>query len=204
MIGRGFVPLLALVAAAGIGALAWEIEGFNVVTMNGARQLDIARRPRSLPDVQLMDQDGQLFSLADYKGDPVFVDFIYTRCPAICRPMGDELHNVMEWQNSHPERHVKLVSISFDLENDNREALRLYGDRYGARAPQWRIAAPLQRSGLDALRQAFGLIVIPDGMGGFIHNGDVYLIDAHGRLARAFDPGAAPPVFVNALSGNRP
>jgi protein SCO1 len=110
----------------------------------------------------------------------------------------------MEWQNSHPERQVKLVSISFDPENDNREALRLYGDRYGARAPQWRIAAPLQRSGLDALSQAFGLIVIPDGMSGFIHNGDMYLIDAHGRLARAFDPGAAPPVFVNALSGSRP
>ena len=204
MIGRGFVPLLALVAAAGIGALAWETEGFNVVTMNGARQLDIARRPRSLPDVQLMDQDGQLFSLADYKGDPVFVDFIYTRCPAICRPMGDQFHRLLRWQNSHPERQVKLVSISFDLENDGREALRLYGDHYGARAPQWRIAAPLEQSGLDALRQAFGLIVIPDGTGGFIHNGDVYLIDARGRLARALDPDAAPLVFVNALTGIRP
>ena len=110
----------------------------------------------------------------------------------------------MRWQNSHPERHVKLVSISFDPENDNREALRLYGDHYGARAPQWRIAAPLQQSGLDALRQAFGLIVIPDGTGGFIHNGDVYLIDARGRLARALDPDAAPLVFVNALTGIRP
>lgn len=203
MIGRGFIPLLVLVTAAGIGALAWETEGFNVVTVNGARQLDIARRPRSLPDVELMDQDGQLFSLADYKGDPVFVDFIYTRCPTICRPMGDGFHHILQWQDKHPEQKVRLVSISFDLENDGREALRLYGDRYGARAPQWRIAAPLQRSGLDALRQAFGLIVIPDGMGGFIHNGDVYLIDARGRLARAFDPDAAPLVFVNALTGIR-
>ncbi|MDE2601180.1 MAG: SCO family protein [Bradyrhizobium sp.] len=192
-----------MVTAAGIGALAWETEGFNVVTVNGARQLDIARRPRSLPDVELMDQDGQLFSLADYKGDPVFVDFIYTRCPTICRPMGDEFHHILQWQDKHPEQKVRLVSISFDLENDGREALRLYGDRYGARAPQWRIAAPLQRSGLDALRQAFGLIVIPDGMGGFIHNGDVYLIDARGRLARAFDPDAAPLVFVNELTGIR-
>ncbi|MBU6465005.1 MAG: SCO family protein [Bradyrhizobium sp.] len=203
MIGRGFIPLLVLVTAAGIGALAWETEGFNVVTVNGARQLDIARRPRSLPDVPLMDQDGQLFSLADYKGDPVFVDFIYTRCPTICRPMGDQFQHVLQWQDSHPEQKVKLVSISFDLENDGREALRRYGDRYGARAPQWRIAAPLEQSGLDALRRAFGLIVIPDGTGGFIHNGDVYLIDARGRLTRAFDPDAAPPVFISALTGIR-
>ena len=74
--------------------------------------------------------------------------------------------------------------------------------------------APVRRNGasrlrcsraeLDVLRQAFGLIVIPDGTGGFIHNGDVYLIDADGRLARAFDPDAAPRIFVNALSGSRP
>ena len=200
MIGRGFVPLLVFVATAGIGALAWETEGFNVVTVNGSRQLDIERRPRPLPDVQLMDQNGQLFSLAEYWGDPVLVDFIYTRCPTICGLFGDEFNRVREWQTSHPKQRVNLVSISFDLENDDRESLRLYGDRYGARAPQWRIAAPLDRSGLDALRRTFGLIVIPDGMGGFIHNGDVYLIDARGRLARAFDAEAAPEVIASALT----
>ncbi len=83
---------------------------------------------------------------------------------------------------------VALLSISFDPENDDRAALRLYGERFGAKPPQWRIAAPADAHGLDVLLKSFGVVVIPDGMGGFIHNGAIYLVDAQGRLARILDP----------------
>ena len=53
MITRGFLPLLAIVAAGGIAALAWETDGFRVVTSAGARQLSIERNPVRLPDVRL-------------------------------------------------------------------------------------------------------------------------------------------------------
>jgi len=199
MMSRGFVPLLLFVVAAGVGALAFETEGFRVATVDGARQLDIERNPRSLPEVQLVDQDGRKFSLESYRGEPVFVDFIYTRCPTICSLLGDEFQRVLEWQRSSPEPHVRLLSISFDLENDDQEALRLYGDRYEAHTPQWRIAAPSNRRDLDALRKTFGLVVIPDGMGGFIHNSAVYLIDGRGRLARALDSDSSPDLLFHAL-----
>ncbi len=194
---RGFLPLLALVVTAGVAALAWETEGFRVVTSAGARQLDIERRPRPLPDVRLFDQDGHAFSLGDYKGRPVLVDFIYTRCPTICSALGDDFHRVMDLASgsgSGPQ--IDLLSISFDPVNDDREALKLYGDRYGATAPHWRIAAPADASGLAALLQSFGVVVIPDGMGGFIHNSAVYLVDAHGRLARLLDPDAPPQLLA--------
>jgi len=76
MMTRGFLPLLAIVAATGIAALAWETDGFRVVTSAGARQLSIERTPLPLPDVRLVDQDGHAFSLSSYKGRPVLVDFI--------------------------------------------------------------------------------------------------------------------------------
>lgn len=186
---RGFIALLALVLAAGTGALGWATEGFRVVTSEGARALAVARAPRAVPDVALVDQDGHAFTLGDYRGRTVLVDFIYTRCPTICGVTGDEFRGVLARLGAADSK-VDLLSISFDPANDDREALQLYGDRFGARAPRWRIAAPIDQAGLAALLATFGVVVIPDGLGGFIHNSAVYLVDARGRLARILDPDA--------------
>lgn len=204
MMTRGFLPLLAIVAATGIAALAWETDGFRVVTSAGARQLSIERTPRLLPDVRLVDQDGHAFSLSSYEGRPVLVDFIYTRCPTLCGVLGDDFHGVLQLMSAGAGAQIDLISISFDPQNDDREALQLYGDRYGAKAPRWRIAAPADERSLAELLQGFGVVVIPDGMGGFIHNSAVYLVDARGRLARILDPDSPPQLLAAALRVSLP
>lgn len=205
MITRGFLPLLAAVVAIGSAALAWETDGFRVVTSAGARQLEIERTPLPLPDVRLVDQDGHALSLSSYKGRPVLVDFIYTRCPTLCGVLGDDFHGVLQLMSGAAARApIDLLSISFDPQNDDREALQLYGDRYGAKAPRWRIAAPADDRGLAALLQSFGVVVIPDGIGGFLHNSAVYLVDVQGRLARILDPDAPPQLLAQALRASAP
>lgn len=193
---RGFPVLLGLVLASGIAALWAETEGFHAFTSTGARQLAVEQSPQPLPDARLVDQDGQTFSLSAYRGRPVLVDFIYTRCPTICGALGDDFENVVRL-TSGAGASLDMVSISFDPGNDDREALRQYGERFGAGAPRWRIAAPVDAAGLGALLQSFGVVVIPDGNGGFIHNSAVYLVDSRGRLARILDPDA-PGQFVTA------
>jgi protein SCO1 len=191
MITRGFIVLLGLVLAAGIASLAWATEGFRVVTSAGARQLAIERNPPAVPDVALVDQDGHAFSLGDYRGRTVLVDFIYTRCPTICSVYGDDFHRVLaRLGDTVRGRKIDLLSISFDAANDDQEALKLYGDRYGAAAPRWRVARPADGRGLAALLKTFGVVVIPDGMGGFVHDSTVYVVDTAGRLARVLDPEA--------------
>jgi protein SCO1/2 len=205
MMTRGFLPLLAIVAAGGIAALAWETDGFRVVTSAGARQLSIERNPVRLPDVRLVDQDGHAFSFGSYKGRPVLVDFIYTGCPTLCGVLGDDFHRVLQLMTGPGAgAPIDLLSISFDPQNDDREALQLYGDRYGAKAPRWRIARPADERGLAELLQSFGVVVIPDGVGGFIHNSAVYLIDTRGRLARILDPDSPPQLFADALRAPLP
>jgi protein SCO1 len=189
---RGFFILLGLVLAAGYVALAQATDGFKVVTSEGARQVAIERAPQAVPDIALIDQDGKAFSLADYRGRTVLVDFIYTRCPTICGLAGDDFHRVLaQLESDKIGRKVDLLSISFDPQNDDREALKLYGDRFGAIAPRWRIAAPTDARGLAALLRTFGVVVIPDGFGGFVHNSAVYVVDARERLVRILDPDAA-------------
>lgn len=204
MMTRGFPVLLALVLAAGTAALAFETEGFRVVTSAGARQVAVERAPEILPDAHLVDQDGTPFTLAAYKGRAVLVDFIYTRCPTICGVLGDDfarvLHGMQARRSTAP---IDLISISFDP-TDGREALRLYGERFRAKAPRWRIAAPADARARAALLRSFGVVVIPDGLGGFIHNDAVYVIDARGRLARILDPDAPAQLVAAAVEVTAP
>ena len=188
---RGFPILLAFVLLAGTAALSVETVGFRVVTETGARQLALEREPQTLPAAQLVDQDGERFSLGAYKGRALLVDFIYTLCPTICRTLGENFSQVRQAPNGMTGRApVDLLSISFDRQNDDRAALRLYGKRFGAKAPRWRIARPVDDRTLDLLLKSFGVVVIPDGLGGFIHNDAVYSVDANGRLAGILDSKA--------------
>jgi protein SCO1/2 len=195
---RGFPVLLAFVLLIGIGLLAFETDGFRVVTSAGARQLSVERTPEILPDVGLVDQDGTPFTLSAYRGHAVLVDFIYTRCPTICGLLGDDFARVLQLMKAKRwAAPIDLVSISFDP-TDDQEALQLYGQRFGAKTPRWRIAAPVDARARAVLLQKFGVVVIPDGLGGFTHNDAVYVIDARGRLARILDPDA-PAQLVAAL-----
>src|SRR5690348_2667078 len=174
---RGFAPLLGIVLLAGIGALASATDGFRVVTSEGARQLAVERAKPALPDIRLIDQRGETFSLRDYRGKTLLVDFIYTRCPTLCGVLGDDLRSLLPLaQSSGAGTDVAFLSISFDRQHDSPEALKLYGERYGATPPHWRVAVPADDRGLADLVRSFGLVVIPDGMGGFVHNGAIYLV----------------------------
>ena len=51
-----------------------------------------------------------------------------------------------------------------------------------------RVADPAE---LEALLDAFAVVVLPDGVGGFVHNAAIYRVDVEGRLVRVYDPDAA-------------
>ncbi len=202
MITRGFPILLGLVLAIGMTALAFETDGFRVVTSAGARQLAVERQPRPLPDVRLRDQNGSLFSLNEYRGRSLLVDFIYTRCPTLCSERGDDFRRMMNLANSAGAQ-IDFLSISFDPENDDSGALRLYADRYGA-TPRWRLAAPTDAPSLRALLQSFDVVAIPDGDGGYIHNSAIYVVDARGRLVRLLDPDAPVRILASVMQALSP
>jgi protein SCO1/2 len=193
---HGFTLLFSCVVAAGIAAFWAQTDGFRVVTSEGARRLDLARAPRSMPTVVLTDQDGTAFSLADYRGRVVLVDFIYTGCPMICGLLGDEFRQIQDLLRPDGEpRRISLLSISFDVAHDGPPQLNSYGERFGAKPPLWRIAVPASTE-LKVLLDSFGVVVIPDGWGGFTHNVGIGVVDRHGRLVRILDPEPAPRLLA--------
>lgn len=177
-----------LVTLLGIGALWHGTDGFAAFTAEAARRAEILRSPRPLPAAVLEDQDGRTFGLQDYRGKLLAVEFIYTRCMTICRTLGIAFRQVRD----HVPRRMlgsgfALLSVSFDTVRDDAASLKAYGDAHGADGRHWRIARVRDAADLQQLLDAFGIVVIPDGLGGFEHNAAIHLLDRGGRLALITD-----------------
>jgi protein SCO1 len=178
---------LLLGSAVGLGAAT---DGFAAFTTETARRVTVRRRPIELPAVALESDAGTRFTLADLRGRWLLVDFIYARCPTVCTTLGGDFARLeRELAGPIAQDRVRLVSISFDPAHDTPVQLAAYLQRFGARNAAWQAARPLTAKGLQQLTRAFGVTVIPDGLGGYTHNAAIHLVDPDGRLADIFDLG---------------
>lgn len=194
-----------LVLSCAIPALYWNTDGLNAFTTEGARRHQVSHLPRELPDVALTDQEGKTFMLSDLRGRRLVVDFIYTRCPTVCRALGGGFQRLQAYQGGSGQGDdFLLLSISFDFDRDGVEDLARYASRYGADPDRWRIARVDSSAGLDALLQAFGITVIPDRFGGFEHNAALHIVSRDGKLVRILDYADDPRVREQLLSDGVP
>jgi protein SCO1 len=196
--GRSVV-VTVLMTLLGIGALWHSTDGFAAFTAEAARRAEILRSPRRLPAAVLEDQDGRTFSLQDYRGKLLAVEFIYTRCSTICRSLGMAFRQIRDHvPQAMLGSSFALLSISFDAERDDTPSLKAYGDAHGADSRHWRIARVRNAADLQPLLDAFGVVVIPDSLGGFEHNAAIHLLDRDGRLASISDI-EEPVVFAQRI-----
>ncbi|MBC7812459.1 MAG: SCO family protein, partial [Burkholderiales bacterium] len=132
--------------------------------------------------------DGRAFNLQDYQGRLLAVEFIYTRCTTICRSLGMAFRQI---RDDVPQqalgRDFALLSISFDTDQDDAASLKAYGHSYGADGAHWRVARMRSKADLKPLLDAFGVVVIPDKLGGFEHNAAIHLVGRDGKLAQISD-----------------
>ncbi len=184
-------PWLMSVIVLVVGStLAWHATlGFKAFTWESYRRLYVLKQPIDMPDLQLQDQDGRLFTPAEYKGKLVLVNFVYTRCPGLCTFSGSVYGRLLK-ALAHDNRRdqVQLLSISLDPVYDTPVHLREYRSRFTrATNAAWRVARPLPAQGGVNLLAQFGVISIPDGLGGIKHNAAIHLIDRKGRLVQILD-----------------
>ena len=185
---RTVLPLVLALTAGG-GLLWWGTDGARAFSSEGARRLAVEERPRTVPAVMLTDQDGMPLTLATLAGQRVLIEFIYTGCPTLCTTLGQSFQQIAAARPTGGD--PLLLSISFDPADDTR-ALRGYADRFQADGRRWRIARTTDPAVLPELLRAFGVIAIPDGLGGYVHNAAIHELDRAGRLVRLhdFDAGA--------------
>lgn len=176
------------IAAAGVATLAAATDRFRAFTSETARRIDVREHPRAVPSTVLQTARGELIDFAGMRGRWVLVDFIYTRCMTYCSVQGSEFARLQRrLARSIAERRVALVSISFDPAHDGPLQLAAYQQRSGDRGAGWIAARPTSAADLTALLQVFGVTRIPDGLGGYVHNAAIAVVDPHGRLVAIMD-----------------
>lgn len=115
----------------------------------------------SLPNYPFTDQDGQAFSLDDFRGQVLVMTFIYTRCPLpdFCPRMNVNFLSAYQALKKDPTAPAdwQLLSISFDPAHDTPEVLRNYAEAYAYDPEKWRFATG-EMIEIDAITEQFGLV----------------------------------------------
>ncbi|MBG6075263.1 SCO family protein [Polaromonas sp. CG_9.11] len=182
-------------ALAGYACAAWLTHDFEVWTAEGARRLEVALQPVATPAVQVQGPAGPPQPLRQMLagGQTVTIlDFVYTRCQTLCLALGSTYQQMQASlqsarQTDMAARRVQLLTISFDSQRDDQQALADYAARLNADAAIWRLVRVPEPKDLAGLMADFQVIVVGSGQGDFEHNAALLVIDTHGRLVRIFD-----------------
>jgi protein SCO1/2 len=87
-----------------------------------------------VPDFPLLNQAGKPIHLAEFRGRPLLLTFIYTRCPLpdYCPLTSKNFSEIHRKLQSMPDsdRKPRLLTVSFDTEYDTPSVLRDYAGRY--------------------------------------------------------------------------
>jgi protein SCO1/2 len=137
---------------------------------------------------ELLNQNGDTITQADYQGKIYVADFFFTTCPSICPIMTKNMTLLQEEFKNDPD--VLLLSHSVTPEIDSVAVLREYADRKGVMDAKWNLVTGDRQQIYDLARKSY-LAVKKNKYGGenaMIHTENFLLIDKEGRLReRSYD-----------------
>jgi protein SCO1/2 len=151
--------------------------------------------PRAAPALALVDAAGKPFSLADYRGKVVILEFGYTSCPAVCPTTLATLAQARAQLKELAGR-VQVVFVTVDPERDTAPRLAAYLARFD----RGLIGLTGSKQQLGAVMQAYGInaATVPlAGAGNYAidHSSYLYFIDPRGML-RALMPFGRPAADI--------
>jgi protein SCO1/2 len=147
---------MALTAAPWARSLAANEHAHHGVPKPPSRDLTRTVIDARLPAVQLVRADGHRVGFPSDidDGRPVFLNFVYTTCTAIC-PVMTQIFSAFEKQLGADAAKVRLVSVSIDPEQDTPRRLTAYAKQFEAGSGWTFYTGTLEAS--VAVQKAFGV-----------------------------------------------
>jgi protein SCO1/2 len=150
-----------------------------------------------VPDYRLINQDGKVIRIHDYRGKALLLTFVYTRCqdPNQCTLMSSNFAGIDQELQKQPELYQKthLLSISFDPEYDTPKVLRSYGAAYTGKYSDENFAHWEFASGsadeVKGIAQYFGLRYFLDSSSGkeqVVHSLRTAVIAPDGKIVKVY------------------
>ena len=181
--GRGFVALLVFALAGLCGAARADEPVASRATLDPTEALRISRDAlgRKIGDYTLLDREGRPVRLADYRGKPLLVNFMYTGCFQVCPTSTRAIAAALEGMGrSMDPRQFNIVSIGFNLPADSPQSMKAFAAQQRIAAANWEFLSP-HPSTVQALTRDFGFAYAPT-QSGFDHLLQVTVVDAEGRV----------------------
>ncbi len=150
---------------------------------NAALRLSQAAVGRQIGDFTLLDREGRAVRLAQYRGKPLLVSFIYTGCFQVCPLTTRSLQSAIEAGRAvFGTRQFNVVSIGFNQPADSPQSLKAFALQNHIDQANWEFLSP-HASIVEPLTREFGFSY-KSTPAGFDHVLQVTLLDAQGRIYR--------------------
>src|SRR5258707_8762287 len=143
-----------------------------------------------VPDSAFVDQSGQKRRFSGFKGSPVVMTFIYTKCPlpTFCPLMDRHFAALQKTLKTDPAlKNVHLVTVSFDPAVDTPAVLKAHAKTLDADLNRWTFLTG-DRDAVDQFAARFGVSVARamNDPRDITHNLRTVIIDADGKLVKVY------------------
>jgi protein SCO1/2 len=148
-----------------------------------------------VPDFTLVDQDGKQIHMSSFKGHPLLVTFVYTRCPFpdYCPLVSQNFAKIYATTKMDPAlgSSLRLLTISFDTAFDTPKVLRQYAATFnkatgGTSFARWEFAV-IPPKELKVVTDYFGLYYSEDQPGPIVHSMSTSVITPQGTIYKWYD-----------------
>lgn len=151
-------------------------------------------------DFSLLDPDGKVRTLSDFKGKAVVIFFGYTQCPDVCPTTLTEMQQVMTLLGSQADK-VQVLFITVDPDRDTAAILKQYVPAFDKRFLGLR---PADQAALEKVAKDFMIYYkqVPGTSAGSYtidHTAGSYAFDPEGRLRLYIKHAQGPEILAQDL-----
>lgn len=164
------------------------------------KNIDITGSTAFGKDFSLIDPDGKVRTLADFKGKVVVMFFGYTQCPDICPTTLTEMQQVMALLGPQSDK-VQVLFVTVDPERDTAAILKQYVPSFDLRFLGLR---PADEAALEKVAKDFKIYYkkVPGTSSGSYtmdHTAGSYAFDPQGRLRLYIKHAQGPETLAHDL-----
>ena len=164
------------------------------------KNIDITGSTAFGKDFSLIDPDGKVRTLADFKGKVVVMFFGYTQCPDICPTTLTEMQQVMGLLGPQSDK-VQVLFVTVDPERDTAAILKQYVPSFD---PRFLGLRPADEAALEKVTKDFKIYYkkVPGTSPGSYtmdHTAGSYAFDPQGRLRLYIKHAQGPETLAHDL-----
>jgi protein SCO1/2 len=164
------------------------------------KNIDITGSTAFGKDFNLLDPDGKIRTLADFKGKVVLMFFGYTQCPDICPTTLTEMQQVMTLLGPQSDK-VQVLFVTVDPERDTAAILKQYVPAFD---PRFLGLRPADDAALEKVAKDFKIYYkkVPGTSPGSYtmdHTAGSYAFDPEGRLRLYIKHAQGPEALAHDL-----